>query len=736
VRFGKTDSGAQAVADLITFCMVSGLLDRDDWLDINAVRLITLSKGDGRARPIGIGHGLARVLMGVNWSRDRSGVARKLHRDNYTLQPNGMSVVIGSVQCGLEHGLEVQSRDVSNAFNTVSAAAVGERAKALGLPNAAAIFGLLTMYRVEKDGDSFLATCLNQGSSYSSGGMAMYMDACLASVRATGALVMGVADDITALSIPGSPEHEALTEALTKALTDGGLTENQRKRLMFGDGHDQSGKVLGVHIGPDRELRVYEEFETIAARIGRLAAISCEVSDSVIPRRQVFLRCLALNLLPAVVHLVRHHPVELTREGALLVDIAVRHAVEAVFSLSSHESISIERQLVLSGPNGVGLSSAELAAPIARLGCILATCVAVRTNVKRVQDIGAQPLFGEFDELVATVVTQLGLKPESGLGLDIESARKIITSDYEPTEDEVKALKTAGRRLRDEYNATREKAWRDSIPVDDLVSQNRVASTSAREGHCRVFAKLITKIPVNQVSDKEFNIGFRRHLGLPVLPVDAAPCGKCGEHLDSAGEHMLKCRYLGRGPNHDATKKSLRRELQKLEKYSDIKVSNLEPELDQFKKESVRDEKVNRADIGMCEATKRKTTLIDVRTCTLERPESNADVGVSVKKGEVEKQTKYGNRYEFPEGYVFVACAIDSHGRWGECFSSFMTDTYAKATGSDKALYNLLISGARDAISVANFRAVTRRIAVGLESCVTCPRDRVRLSTRDYRMIE
>jgi hypothetical protein len=64
-----------------------------------------------------------------------------------------------------------------------------------------------------------------------------------------------------------------------------------------------------------------------------------------------------------------------------------------------------------------------------------------------------------------------------------------------------------------------------------------------------------------------------------------------------------------------------------------------------------------------------------------------------------------------------------------------MTTTYANAFGSNKALYNQLLSGARDAIAVANFRAVTARVAVKLEVCVTNSRDRERTSTKDYRMI-
>jgi hypothetical protein len=163
----------------------------------------------------------------------------------------------------------------------------------------------------------------------------------------------------------------------------------------------------------------------------------------------------------------------------------------------------------------------------------------------------------------------------------------------------------------------------------------------SQEGEGWAFAKLITKVPVNRVRDLDSNIGLRRHVGLPVLPQDAAPCGKCGEALDAGGEHFLKCKYLGKGPNHDVVKKMLRKELQKVEKYCDSKVSHLEPVLDQYKRETVRDDAVNREDIGVYSRQKRETTFIDVCTCTLDRPTSMEDVGAAVGRGE---ERKYGAR--------------------------------------------------------------------------------------------
>ena len=61
-----------------------------------------------------------------------------------------------------------------------------------------------------------------------------------------------------------------------------------------------------------------------------------------------------------------------------------------------------------------------------------------------------------------------------------------------------------------------------------------------------------------------------------------------------------------------------------------------------------------------------------------------------------------------------------------------MTTTLKQAGGLDRAWYNQQITLARDAIAAANLQAVTNRIALGIETCITHPQDRARLSTRDY----
>jgi hypothetical protein len=228
-------------------------------------------------------------------------------------------------------------------------------------------------------------------------------------------------------------------------------------------------------------------------------------------------------------------------------------------------------------------------------------------------------------------------------------------------------------------------------------------------------------------------ITFRRHLvNLNVVPVNVGPCGQCDMPIDDRGEHFLTCPHLGRGANHDAVKKTTRVCLRPAAAKGGFTVSNNEPSLTLYKKDSVTDDLENRADIGMYYSMNRTNVLIDVRTATLVTPQSMTDVGMSANAAEKAKRTLYERRYAFPEGVEFVPFGIDSYGRWGEEFKTFLKSTFKRAAGLDRALYNKLITGARDMIAVANLRAVASRIAYGIRRCITRPEDRARLVSRYY----
>jgi hypothetical protein len=131
----------------------------------------------------------------------------------------------------------------------------------------------------------------------------------------------------------------------------------------------------------------------------------------------------------------------------------------------------------------------------------------------------------------------------------------------------------------------------------------------------------------------------------------------------------------------------------------------------------VTDDLENRTDIGIYYSLNRTNVLIDVRTATLATPQSMTEVGMSANEAEKAKRKLYERRwYAFPEGVEFVPFGIDSYGQE---FKTFLKSTFKRATGLDRALYNKLITGARDMIAVANLRAVASRIAYGIRCCIT-----------------
>jgi hypothetical protein len=124
--------------------------------------------------------------------------------------------------------------------------------------------------------------------------------------------------------------------------------------------------------------------------------------------------------------------------------------------------------------------------------------------------------------------------------------------------------------------------------------------------------------------------------------------------------------------------------------------------------------------------------LVDVQTGTLGTPSSSADVGMTARNAEVAKRCKYETRYVFPNGVEFHAIGIDSYGRMGPEFVALLKNTFKIAARLDRALYNTLITKARNEIAVANTRAVTNRILRGMRECIVRPEDRERLMSRVY----
>ena len=126
------------------------------------------------------------------------------------------------------------------------------------------------------------------------------------------------------------------------------------------------------------------------------------------------------------------------------------------------------------------------------------------------------------------------------------------------------------------------------------------------------------------------------------------------------------------------------------------------------------------ADVRVYDSYNQTTVFIDVRTCTMQHPQSKNEIGVSLKVGEDEKIAQYKAFYRFPEGVRFIPFAIDSHGRWNDAFKNYVRELcLLKAKGRvDDPVYAATLSRIRTRISIAHARAVGKRLAEGIEEAL------------------
>jgi hypothetical protein len=92
---------------------------------------------------------------------------------------------------------------------------------------------------------------------------------------------------------------------------------------------------------------------------------------------------------------------------------------------------------------------------------------------------------------------------------------------------------------------------------------------------------------------------------------------------------------------------------------------------------------------------------------------------LAVERGEVEKHEFYEARCQFPESVRLVPFAIDTYGRWGPEFTSFLQGYCTAAAAGNTEFYNLLITRARNIIQVAHANAVGEAMKRSLERCIS-----------------
>lgn len=161
-------------------------------------------------------------------------------------------------------------------------------------------------------------------------------------------------------------------------------------------------------------------------------------------------------------------------------------------------------------------------------------------------------------------------------------------------------------------------------------------------------------------------------------------------------------------------------------------VVNMEPVIAQYLKPEVANNKnektidglkQRRGDISLESVSvlshlKRKTDIIDVRHCSMQRPKSAADVGTTVLKGETEKHEFYDKHFAFPPGYQMIPFVIDTYGRWGNKAKEWLEKECRHVAGTDDGFYNSLISRYRETISLAHARGIGRTLERCIQNCI------------------
>ena len=139
--------------------------------------------------------------------------------------------------------------------------------------------------------------------------------------------------------------------------------------------------------------------------------------------------------------------------------------------------------------------------------------------------------------------------------------------------------------------------------------------------------------------------------------------------------------------------------------------------------------KARRADVEITNGVKKTTILIDVRTCAIT---PNTAESTPVEQGEKDKHQYYSKTCQFPSGISVMPFAIDTHGRWGAEFKAFLVNYCKAAAGTDGKLYNLLITRARNTITIAHARAVGDLVYYAMDYCVH-PADKPELAKSSVR---
>jgi hypothetical protein len=136
-----------------------------------------------------------------------------------------------------------------------------------------------------------------------------------------------------------------------------------------------------------------------------------------------------------------------------------------------------------------------------------------------------------------------------------------------------------------------------------------------------------------------------------------------------------------------------------------------------------------RGDISVFNIVEKRTTIIDVRTCTVPVGAARIAGVAPVELGENAKRQFYDTLLDRPDNVDIVPVAIDTFGRWGEAFKAFAVKMCKRAAGGDHKLYNVLITRFRNSIQAAHAHSAGLIVKRALGTCVS-DADRMNLAQR------
>jgi Reverse transcriptase (RNA-dependent DNA polymerase) len=727
------------------------------WLEMTEVKNVNLHK-ENSFRPVGVGRIFNRIREHVVTTKNKIRLNESvLHGDDHTLRPSGPAVVAGVAQVLMRYDICIEHIDLQNAFNTAKMKTAAAELSRVGLRELADVAEGVSVHRVvTAQHGKFYAEHIPQGSSIGSAAMATIMTKALKNAREAdpeGVALLSIADDIHVFAV-SQEQATAVRDRAKQDLATEGLTENLKKHQGYqkAAARQEAIRVVGAYVGRQEEVQQklsaqIHEFEREVVAFGK--EVAKMALDENHPIRQTAYRALTTNFLPRLVFIQQNHDIRDTTPLLRETDAVILRVAKDILGLHSTSVGSIEEQLRLpTNKGGFGLASLELTAAYQRLGTIVRIIEQVAEVRDRLIPLASEdPLFEEVPDLVQTVIERLGLSTDSALYTDLQNLiawnARVISRELQPKE--LDDMKTIQRRASDRDKELRLQRWRTRVKQEGRFTEEVLDSIC--EADTGRPLNSITSFRANQVHDYSFMIYVNRRMGNPVLAEEITECLHCKGKMEESMEHGFCCKGLGHNTVHTSVKLATFEALRQIARHVGDGSSSEPSLLPHVRKVpenyNPKGELIHRrGDVAVFNVVQKQQTVIDVRTCampTSDRPraasarspqraaEGERNPRAPVDIGEEDKYRFYERTCDFPSSLKLVPFAIDSYGRWGTAFRTFLQEYCKRASAGNTAFYNLLISRARNIIQAAHASAVGRVIHNALYFCIS-PADMFKLA--------